>query len=214
MLKLRIIPIQLLVGGRLIKTVQFEGDRDVGDPVASSRVYSDQSADELIFLNIDRNDRTVAPLVPLLDAVSAVCFMPLSLGGGIRNIEDVALLIRHGADKIVINSAAYEDLDLLRRVADDFGAQALVVGVDVRRDPDGTPVLYSDCGRRRREADLEEHLDRVVAAGAGEIMVNSIDRDGTMSGYDVPLLAQVTERTDIPVIGCGGAGNFEHLRDR
>lgn len=212
-LKRRIIPVQLLIDGRLVKTTQFDTWRDVGDPVASSKVYSDQSADELIFLNIHRKERSVAPLLPLLEAVSEVCFMPLTLGGGIRTREDAATLIRCGADKIVINSQAYRNPDLLRGIADDFGSQALIVGIDVRESPGGGWTLYSDCGRSEERVTLADHVESVVEAGAGEIFVNAIHRDGTMSGYDVALLNAVSAMVDIPVIGCGGAGNFEHLRD-
>lgn len=214
MLKRRIIPVQLLAGGRLVKTVQFGEWRDVGDPVASSKVYSAQQADELVFLNIDREVRTVEPMLALLDRVSEVVFMPLALGGGIRTFEDAERLLRRGADKVVVNSAVYDDVSLVSRIADRFGAQAVVVALDVRRDPSsGRPSLFSDCGTRVRDVPVEEHVDRVVQAGAGELLVQSIDRDGTMAGYDVALITSVAKRTRIPVIGCGGAGTYEHMRD-
>lgn len=214
MLKRRIIPIQLLARGRLVKTTAFGAWRDVGDPIASSKVYSAQQADELVFLNIDRDARTIEPMLRLLEKVSEVVFMPLALGGGITRFEDAEALLRHGADKVVVDSAAYRDVSLVTRIADRFGAQAVVVCIDVRRDPaTGARVLYSDCGRTRESASLEEHVDRVVAAGAGELLVQSIDRDGTMTGYDVPLVRAVAERSPIPVIGAGGAGTYEHMRD-
>lgn len=214
MLKRRIIPIQLLSGGRLVKTTSFGPWRDVGDPIASSRVYSAQQADELVFLNIDRDVRSVEPMLRLLEKVSEVVFMPLALGGGIGRFEDAEALLRHGADKVVVNSAVYRDLSLVTRIGERFGSQAVVVAIDVRRDPEtGTPVLYSDCGRAREGVSLTEHLDRVVAAGAGEILIQSIDRDGTMAGYDVALIRTVAERSPIPVIGAGGAGTYEHMRD-
>ncbi|HEX2188385.1 MAG TPA: imidazole glycerol phosphate synthase cyclase subunit [Longimicrobiaceae bacterium] len=213
MLKRRIIPVQLLVGGRLVKTVRFGAYRDVGDPVASSKVYNAQNADELVFLNIDREDRSVEPMLRLLERVSEEVFMPLALGGGIGSVDDASRLIRAGADKVVVNSAAYRDPGLLRAIADRFGAQAVVVGIDVRREgADGGCVLYSDCGRRREAVGLDEHVERVVEHGAGEILVNSIDRDGTMEGYDLELVRRVVERSPAPVIGCGGAGHYNHLK--
>lgn len=212
MLKKRIIPIQLLVDGRLVKTKQFDEYRDVGDPVASSRVYSAQNADELVFLNINRGQRTLEPLLPLLERVSEVCFMPLSLGGGINRIADAELLIRHGADKVVVNSATYRAPELIEEIAGKFGSQAVVVSIDARREAEGHG-LYSDCGRRREAIGLEEHVARVIERGAGEILVNSIDRDGTMSGFDVELIEAVVKRSPIPVIACGGAGHYEHMRD-
>lgn len=214
MLKKRIVPVQLLLGDRLVKTVRFDTFRDVGDPVASSKVYSSQDADELVFLNIDREHRSAERLLRLLERVSEVCFMPLSMGGGLRTLEEIDALIRGGADKVVINSAAYRDRDLLSRAADRFGAQAVVVSIDVRRDPTtGTPRLYSDCGRREEPVALEEHIERVIAAGAGELFVNSIDRDGTMEGYDVDLITRVRGTSRVPVIACGGAGNYTHMKD-
>ena len=214
MLKKRIIPIQLLLDARLVKTVQFDTYRDVGDPVASSKVYNSQYADELVLLNINRAERTIEPMLRLLERVSEVTFMPLSLGGGICTARDAVLLIRSGADKVIINSAVYRDYNLVRAIADEVGSQAVIVSVDVRRDPDNNRyILCSDCGRRAELVGLEEHLDRVLACGAGEILINSIDQDGMMQGYDIALLRRVVEAAGVPVIGCGGAGHYEHLRE-
>jgi imidazole glycerol-phosphate synthase subunit HisF len=213
LLKKRIIPIQLPIEGRLVKTVRFDAYRDVGDPVASSKVYNAQNADELVFLNISRTERSIEPMLRLLERVSEEVFMPLSLGGGIASAADAARLIRSGADKVVVNSAVYRDYDLVRAIADLFGAQAVVVSVDARHEGDGDYALYSDCGRRREEVSLEAHVERVVEHGAGEILVNSIDRDGTMEGYDLELLRRVAARSSVPVIGCGGAGHYNHLKE-
>ncbi|MBA3341087.1 MAG: imidazole glycerol phosphate synthase subunit HisF [Gemmatimonadaceae bacterium] len=214
MLKKRIIPIQLLLNERLVKTRQFGAYRDVGDPVASSKVYNAQNADELVFLNINRSERHVEPLLSLLERVSAVSFMPLSLGGGITTFDAARRLITSGADKVVLNSAAYRDIGLIPRVADSFGSQAVVVGLDVRFDEKSAEYsLYSDCGRVAEMVGLDEHLERVTSLGAGEILVNSIDRDGTMQGYDIPLLKRVADAVRVPVIGCGGAGQYNHLKE-
>lgn len=197
-----------------MKTRQFGSHRDVGDPVASSKVYNAQNADELVFLNINRTGRDIEPLLSVLDRVSAVSFMPLSLGGGIATFEAARRLIRSGADKIVLNSAVYRDPDLISRVADSFGSQAVIVGMDVKyNDVSSGYVLYSDCGRVAESTGLGEHLERVTEAGAGEILINSIDRDGTMTGYDIPLLRSVSNSVKVPVIGCGGAGNYNHLKE-
>lgn len=214
MLKKRIIPVQLLVDGRLVKTVQFDRWRDVGDPVKSSAVYNSQYADELIFLNISRDRRSVADLQKLIKEVSTVCFMPMAMGGGITTAEDAAFLILNGADKIVVNSIAYGDPSVITKTADTFGAQAVVVCVDVRFDEErGDYVLYSDCGRRAQHVGLEEHVERVIAAGAGEIMIQSIDRDGMMKGFDIPLIQRVMAVSTAPVIAAGGSGNYEQLKD-
>ena len=214
MLKKRIIPVQLLLDGRLVKTVRFGEWRDVGDPVKSSAVYNSQYADELIFLNIAREQRTIAPLISLIEQVSRVCFMPLAIGGGIATSDEAAELIRTGADKIVVNSAAYRDRAVIRETAERFGAQAVVVSIDARFDGDlGTYQLYSDCGRIREKIGLEDHIARCVEAGAGEIMIQSIDRDGTMEGYDLELVRRAKAAAGVPVIAAGGSGNYAHLRD-
>lgn len=214
LLKKRIVPIQLLLNERLVKTKQFGEHRDVGDPVASSKVYNAQNADELVFLNINRAARDIGPLLKLLERVSAVSFMPLSLGGGITTFDAARRLISSGADKVVVNSAAYRDSGLIPRIADSFGSQAVIAGVDVRLDETSEDyVLYSDCGRVAESVGLEEHLERVTSLGAGEILINSIDRDGMMSGYDIPLLKRVASAVRVPVIGCGGAGNYNHLKE-
>jgi len=213
-LKKRIIPVQLLLDGRLVKTKQFGAYRDVGDPVASSRVYNAQNADELVFLNINRSARGIDPLLTLLERVSEVTFMPLSLGGGVTSYDSAARLIRSGADKVVLNSAAYSDPQLITSIADAFGSQAVIVSIDARLDSNsGEYTVYSDCGRKAEAVTLDAHLEKVVAAGAGEIFINSIDRDGMMNGYDIPLLKKVASAVSIPVIGCGGAGHYNHLKD-
>lgn len=213
MLKRRIIPVQLLLNDRLVKTVRFGEWRDVGDPVKSSAVYNSQYADELIFLNIAREKRSVAPLAKLLDAVSEVCFMPLAVGGGIRSFEDAAYLIQNGADKVVIDSAAYTSPEILTRVADRYGSQAVVVAIDARRNSDGGYNTFADCGRVATGVSLEEHISRSEKAGAGEFVIQSIDRDGTMEGYDIPLLKLASSVATVPVIGCGGAGQYNHLKE-
>lgn len=214
MLKKRIIPIQLLVDGRLVKSIQFDGWRDVGDPVKSSTVYNSQYADELIFLNIARGQRTVADLQKVIKDVSMVSFMPMAMGGGIRTAEDAAYLILNGADKIVVNSIAYSDPAVISKTAETFGAQAVIVCIDVRFDDErGDYVLYSDCGRKAEHVGLEQHIENVLRAGAGEIMVQSIDRDGTMTGFDIPLIKRAMAVSSAPVIAAGGSGNYEQMRD-
>ena len=214
MLKKRIIPVQLLMGGRLVKTVRFGEWRDVGDPVKSSAVYNSTYADELILLNISREDRTIAALREVIEKISEVSFMPMAIGGGIRSAADAAELIRTGADKIVVNSTAYVNRSLITKTADSFGAQAVVVSIDARWDAELRVYrLYSDCGRQIENVTLADHVRRCIDAGAGEIMIQSIDRDGTMTGYDLDLVQQVKAVATVPVIAAGGSGNYAHLRD-
>lgn len=212
MLKRRIIPVQLLLNGRLVKSKRFADWRDVGDPVKSSAVYNSQYADELIFLNIARDRTSLQPLADLMQKVSQECFMPLSVGGGIQSFDDAAYLIQHGADKIVINSAVYRHLELISRVADRFGKQAVVIGVDAKRH-DGGYQAVSHGATRVEAASIEEHLRACEAAGAGEFMIQSVDQDGTMEGFDLPLLRLACSIATVPVIGCGGSGQYNHLKE-
>ena len=214
MLKRRIIPIQLLLDDRLVKTTQFAAYRDVGDPVSSTRVYNSQYADELVLLNIAREERTVQPLAEVLEKISEVCFMPLTVGGGVCEIDDVEFLIRNGADKVLINSAAYSGKSLISEAAEGFGTQAVVVGIDAAWNESLEKYeIFSDCGRSLQPLTLQEHISACIEAGAGEIMIQSIDCDGTMKGYDISLTRLVSNVCDVPVIAAGGSGNYEHLKE-
>jgi cyclase len=204
----RVIPVQLLSRGRLVKTRGFAGARDVGAPVSSSRVYYANGADEIVFLNIDRG--AVDVLCRVLEAVSEVLFVPITAGGGITCEADAAALIRAGADKVVVNSAAYSDPGIISRIGRALGCQAVCVSIDVME----ATQLYSKGGSVRETVTLQDHVRRVVDAGAGEILVNSIDRDGTMGGYDLDLIREVRRLAPgIPVVALGGAGNYQHLAD-
>lgn len=213
MLKRRIIPVELLANGRLVKSTRFGNYRDVGDPVKSSRVYSDQDADELLLLNIVPSPDAVALLAEQLRRIARECFVPLTAGGGIRSLQDAALLFEAGADKVSVCTAAFEQPRLLREIASRYGSQALVVCIDVGPAAGGQPLLMRDGGRNATSAGLEEHLARVEEAGAGEILVQSIERDGTMSGYDLALISRVVRATSLPVMALGGAGQIIHLKD-
>lgn len=212
MLKRRIIPVQLLMNGRLVKTRRFADWRDVGDPVKSSAVYNSQYADELIFLNIARDRDSVQPLAELMQQVSGECFMPLSVGGGIRSVEDAAYLIQNGADKVVINSATYRDSELLSRIADRFGTQAVVVAIDARREGNAY-VAVSNSASQTEATTLEAHIGACETAGAGELLIQSVDQDGTMEGFDLDLLRLACAAASVPVIGCGGSGQYNHLKE-
>ena len=214
MLKKRIIPVQLLINNRLVKTIKFGNYRDVGNPVTSSKIYSASDADELIFLNINRDYRTIEQLLTLIEKVSEVCFMPLSLGGGIKTLKDAELLLKNGADKIIVNSASYRDRTIISQIADRFGTQAVIVSIDTKLNESTKEYqLYSNCGRQLEDISLEQHVKESIEKGAGEIFINSIDRDGTMTGYDIDLIKKVFEYSSVPVIACGGAGNFGHMKD-
>lgn len=213
MLKRRIIPVELLLNGRLVKSTRFEAHRDVGDPVQSSKVYSDQDADELLLLNIGNGADSFDQLIQCLREVAKCCFVPLSAGGGIRNLEDACRLFQAGADKVSICSAAFDNTMLLRDIVSRFGSQAVVVCIDVRRQAGGIIGLFSERGSRAESTDLVSHLRRITEAGAGEVLLQSIDQDGAMVGYDTELVQQVSSLTTLPVIALGGAGQIVHLKD-
>ncbi len=212
MLKKRIIPIQLLSESRLIKTQQFSSPRDVGDPVMSSKVYSNQDADELILLNIQRHNRSISKLIETAEQINKQCFVPLTIGGGINSIENAESLFKVGADKILVNSVAYKNPNLITAISDSAGRQAVVVGIDVMKI-DGKYQLFSNCGKQAEYVLLTEHLKKVLEYGAGEILIQSINQDGMMKGYDLELLDLVSNHCDLPIIIAGGAGNFQDLHD-
>lgn len=212
LLKKRIIPVELLLNGRLVKTLRFDTFRDVGDPLKSSQVYSDQDADELILLNIDRGVRNTALTAAVLEAIAGACFMPIAVGGGVASVEDATRLFDAGADKVIVNSAAYRNFGLLEGIASRWGSQALVVSIDAEKDAQRRYAVRSDCARRVEDIPLDLHMRRVIDHGAGEVMINSVDQDGVMNGYDLELLELARAACSTPLIACGGAGHYLHLK--
>ncbi|MFQ3190185.1 MAG: cyclase [Paraglaciecola sp.] len=221
MLKKRIIPMMLLLDGRLVKTCQFDTWRNVGDPVKSASVYNSQYTDELVLLNINRELRSITQLAQLIPEIAQVSFMPLAVGGGINCFNDAAYLINQGADKIIINSAAYQKIDLVRQITSKFGQQAVIVSIDVKLDNSTKDnhlskahyQLYSNCGQQLESISLERHIKQCQEAGAGEFMIQSINHDGMMAGFDIALFQRVMTLAKVPVIGCSGSGNYQHLRE-
>jgi len=210
MLKKRIIPIQLLLKGRLVKTKKFRDPRDVGNPVMSSKVYSSQDADELILLNVDRAADSVDVLVSTVKDIARECFVPFSVGGGINSLNDAKKLFAAGADKIIINSVTFSNPAAVTEIAEFAGSQAVVVGIDVKFI-DNLYVVFSNNSKIAESVSLSEHIRTMIRLGAGEIFIQSIDRDGEMQGYDINLLKTVLSESSVPVIAAGGAGNFGHL---
>ena len=213
MLKKRIIPVELLNKDRLVKSFKFNKFRDVGDPLKSSQVYCAQDADELILLNIDREQRAVFDTARWLRKISGKCFMPIAAGGGVASIDDAKMLFDAGTEKIIVNTAAYSNPALLEEIAVRWGSQALVVSVDVSQNAQGEYILKSDCGRKDEGSQLIQHIENVINFGAGEILINSIDRDGVMEGYDITLINLLRPVCAVPMIICGGSGRYHHLKD-
>lgn len=212
MLKKRVIPVLLLRDGRMAKGVQFGNYRDTGNPRTAVRIYSAQDADELVFLDTQASLDSRNALLAVVREAATECFMPLAAGGGIQSLEDVRQLLLAGADKVVVTTAAVTNPGLISQIAEQFGAQCVVAGIDYRLGELG-PKVWIRCGTEATDLDPVEHAQALAAAGAGEILLNSIDRDGTMRGYDLDMAQRVADAVAIPVIVCGGAGNFMHLAE-
>jgi cyclase len=210
MLKVRLIPCLDVKAGRVVKGVQFLELRDAGDPVEQAATYDAAGADELMFLDITASHEGRGAILDVIARTADVCFMPLSVGGGIRTVEDARKLLRAGADKVSVNTAAVEDPDLIPRLADAFGSQAVVVAVDAKAK-DGGWGVFTYGGRTDAGLDAVEYAALSVERGAGEVLLTSMDRDGAKAGYDTALLRAVTSAVSVPVIASGGAGNASHL---
>lgn len=211
MLKVRVIPCLDVKDGRVVKGVNFVALRDAGDPVEQARAYDAAGADELMFLDITASHEGRGAILDVVARTADVCFMPLSVGGGIRTVEDARALLLAGADKISVNTAAVEDPDLISRCADAFGSQAVVAAVDARAVEGGGWRVFTYGGRRDTGLDAVAWAMEAVRRGAGEILLTSMDRDGVRSGYDLGLLRAVTNAVKVPVIASGGAGEARHM---
>jgi len=213
MLKKRIIVCLDVASGRVVKGVSFVDLRDAGDPIEAAKAYDEAGADELCFLDITASHEGRETLLDLVRRTADSIFLPLTVGGGVRSVEDVRRLLLSGADKVAINSAAVARPELIREVAERFGSQAVVVAVDARarQAPEGGWEVHTHGGRRGTGIDAVEWACRAAELGAGEILLTSMDRDGTRMGYDVELTRAVAEAVPVPVIASGGVGSLEHL---
>ena len=210
----RIIPCMDVNGGRVVKGVNFVDLRDAGDPVEIGKAYDEAGADELVFLDITASSDARATVVDMVRRVAETVFIPFTVGGGIRTVEDFRALLREGADKISINSSAIQTPELISAAADKFGSQCVVVAIDAKRRPDGTGWnIYKNGGRIDVGIDALEWAAKVEKLGAGEILLTSMDCDGTKAGYDLELTRAVADAVSIPVIASGGAGKLEHFKE-
>ncbi len=211
-LKVRVIPCLDVKDGRVVKGVNFVSLRDAGDPVEQARAYDAAGADELMFLDITASHERRGAILDVIARTADVCFMPLSVGGGIRQVEDARRLLLAGADKISVNTAAVENRDLISACADAFGSQAVVVAIDAKRAASGWDV-FTYGGRTATGLNVVDYAVDAERRGAGEILLTSMDRDGAKTGYDLALLKAVTNAVSVPVIASGGAGNAQHMVD-
>ena len=209
----RIIPCLDVKDGRVVKGVNFVNLQDAGDPVEIAKAYDSAGADEIVFLDITASSDNRATVAEMVRKVAENVFIPFTVGGGIRTVEDFKLILREGADKIAVNSAAIMRPELILEAAERFGSQCVVVAIDAKRCPDGSFHVYKNGGRIDMGLDAIEWAAKAESLGAGEILLTSMDCDGTKSGYDMELTKAVSERVGIPVIASGGAGSKEHFFD-
>ena len=215
MLKVRLIPVLLLKNGRMVKPKQFgkKGERDVGWPITTARIYNSQDADELIFLDINATTESRSFLSETLEKVSKDCFVPLTAGGGIKSVNDMENLLKVGADKISINSAAIDNPNLISEGAKKFGSQCMVISIDAKKIDSNRYEVFSHRGQKETGLDPIRWAKTAVEKGAGEILLTSIDNEGIMEGYDLELIKQVASSVSVPVVANGGAGTRQHFVD-
>ena len=214
MLRRRIIPCLDVTAGRVVKGVKFQDLRDAGDPVQAAKAYDAQGADELVFLDITASSDERRIMHDVVAATAEQCFMPLTVGGGLRTVADIEAMLRSGADKVSLNTAAIRDPHLIREASDRFGAQCIVVAIDAKREPDGKSWrVYTHGGRHPANLDAVQWARSAVELGAGEILLTSMDADGTRTGFDCALTRAVSDAVAVPVIASGGAGTLEHFAD-
>jgi cyclase len=214
MLAVRIIPCLDVNAGRVVKGVQFESLRDAGDPAEVARAYEEQGADELVFLDITASSSAREIMRDIVEKTASQCFMPLTVGGGLRSVENIRDMLNAGADKVSLNTAAVLNPELISEASQFFGNQCIVVAIDAKWDPSvQTWRVYTHGGRQPTDRLVVDWAREVVQRGAGEILLTSMDADGTKDGYDVPLTRAVSEAVEVPIIASGGAGTLDHLVD-
>jgi cyclase len=213
MLSKRIIPCLDIKDGRTVKGTNFENLRDAGDPVELGALYAEQGADELVFLDITATNEKRKTLIDLVNRIAHRINIPFTVGGGISSVEDVQLLLQNGADKISVNTAAYKHPDLIRQLASEFGSQCVVLAIDTKKEEDGDWYVYLNGGRVKTETRCEDWAKRGVDVGAGEILLTSMNHDGTKKGFALDITRQLSTSLSVPVIASGGGGTVEHFAD-
>ncbi len=209
--KVRVIPCLDVANGRVVKGVNFVDLADAGDPVEQARLYDSMGADELCFLDITASHEDRGTILDIVKRTAEVCFMPVTVGGGVRSAEDARALLLAGADKVAVNSAAVARPEVVADIADRFGSQCVVASVDARRVAEGRWEIFTHGGRRATGIDALEHAARLAQLGAGELLVTSMDGDGTKQGYDLALTRAIADAVSVPVIASGGVGTLDHL---
>jgi cyclase len=212
MLKNRIIPCLDVKNGRVVKGINFVDLKDAGDPVEQAKIYSDGGADEICFLDITASNENRNTIYDVVEKTSKKCFVPLTVGGGVRSVEDINKLLNCGADKVSINTAAVQNSEVVLESSKKFGSQCIVVAIDAKKNLDNWEI-FTHGGRNNTGIDAIEFAEKMENSGAGELLVTSMDRDGTQVGYDIELMYKISSKVNIPIIASGGVGNLDHLVD-
>ena len=212
MLKNRIIPCLDVKNGRVVKGINFVDLKDAGDPVEQAKIYSDGGADEICFLDITASNENRSTIYEVVKKTSEKCFVPLTVGGGVRSIEDINKLLNCGADKVSINTAAVQNPKIVMESSLKFGSQCIVVAIDAKKEANSWKI-FTHGGRNKTDIDVIKFAKQMEEYGAGELLVTSMDRDGTQKGYDIDLMKKISEMVNIPVIASGGVGNLDHLAE-
>lgn len=209
----RIIPVLLLSDSGMVKTTKFKSPIYLGDPINAVRIFNAKEVDEIVILDIDATRFGRGPNFERIEQIASEAFMPLGYGGGVKTTQQMEKLFRIGIEKVVINTGIHENRSLLREASQIFGSQSVVASIDVRKDFFGRYHVYSMCGMKREDLDLNSYISFVQEQGAGEIILNSIDKDGTMSGYDLKLISNISDLLNVPLVSLGGAGSVKHFHD-
>lgn len=213
MVRSRVIPVLLLRNKGLVKTVQFGKSKYIGDPINAVKIFNDKEVDELVFLDIDASKEHKKPDFDLIKSIATECFMPFGYGGGITTIEDITTLFSLGVEKIILNTAALTNFDLIEKASKIYGNQSIVVSIDVQKNFLGKYQIYSHSKVKHKNTDLISFIQALEKAGAGEIIINSVDRDGMMNGYDLKLIERLASVSKVPMVFAGGAGNLTHISE-
>jgi len=210
---MRIIPCLLIKNGVLVKGKNFINHRYVGDPINAVRIFNTKEVDEIIFLDISATLENKKLSLKLIEDITDECYVPFAVGGGIQSVEEIKNILYAGAEKVCLNTIVFENPELVRLASNKFGSQAIVVAIDVKKNSNGCYDVYSHAGTKKINCNLLDHIKKVESLGAGEILINSIDKDGTKTGYDKELLTMVSDVVNIPVIASGGASSIEDFKD-
>lgn len=212
MLRIRVIPVLLLIEDGLYKTIRFKDPRYIGDPINAVKIFNEKEVDELVLFDISSSEKGTSPNFDLIHTIATECFMPICYGGGISSLEDASKLFRLGVEKISINTTGISNPEFIRELSEKFGKSSIVVTMDIKKDVFGNYYVFTKRGKKSTGLRVDEWIKKVEELGAGEIILNNIDRDGTMVGYDIKLLKMVSQNSHIPVVACGGAGKLDDFR--